>query len=133
MVSISPAKPNQYSTQFFGEVWCEWKDKKVEAAMLPPEAEKKMQQWIRSRHLICSGNFFVFQTVDAAALDRFSDCIAALGGTIISVEPMGKIWMGAHRQVILHQAKASLHTPCHDLKRYWIKYGGFHTRFDDQS
>ena len=31
--------------------------KKVEAMMLPPVAEKKLQSWIRSRHLICSGNF----------------------------------------------------------------------------
>ena len=26
--------------------------------MLPPEAQKKMQAWIRSRHLICEGNCF---------------------------------------------------------------------------
>jgi phycoerythrin-associated linker protein len=108
----------------------EWREKTAKAVMLPPVAEKKMQQWIRSRHLICSGNFFVFQTVDAAALERFSLCIEALGGTLISVEPIDKIWMGAHRQVILHQAKASLHSPCHDLKRYWLKYGSFYTRFD---
>lgn len=48
-------------------------------AMLPPEAQKKMQCWIRSRHLICSGNFFVFETVDYAAVERFSDCITTLG------------------------------------------------------
>jgi phycoerythrin-associated linker protein len=98
--------------------------------MLPPVAEKKMQSWIRSRHLICSGNFFVFHTVDMAALDRFSDCIEALGGTLISVAPIDKIWMGDHRQVILHQAKASLHSSNHNLKLYWIKYGSFKTRFD---
>jgi phycoerythrin-associated linker protein len=103
---------------------------KVEAGMLPPESEKKMQGWIRSRHLICSGNFFIFQTVDYTAVERFSDCITTLGGTLISVDPIDKIWMGDHRQVILYQAKASLHTPCHDLKQYWIKYGSFRTRFD---
>lgn len=104
----------------------------AKAKMLPPEAEKKMQCWIRSRHLICSGNFFVFETVDYSAVDRFFSCIAALGGTVISVEPINKIWMGDHRQVVLYQAKASLHTPCHDLKQYWIKYGNFRTRFNDQ-
>ncbi|MDJ0735012.1 MAG: CpeR family transcriptional regulator [Nostocaceae cyanobacterium] len=100
------------------------------AAMLPPQAQKKMQCWIRSRHLICSGNFFIFETVDYAAVERFSECITALGGAFISVDAVDKIWMGDHRQVILYRAKASLHTPCHDLKQYWIKYGSFHTRFD---
>lgn len=100
--------------------------------MLPPEAEKKMKCWIRSRHLICSGNFFIFETVDSSALDRFFACVLALGGTVISVNPIGKIWMGNHRQVILYQAKASLYVPCHQLKQYWLKYGGFRTRFDLQ-
>jgi phycoerythrin-associated linker protein len=105
----------------------------LEAKMLPPEAQKKMQGWIRSRHLICSGNFFVFETVDFSAVDRFSECITALGGTVISVDPIDKIWMGDHRQVILYQAKASLHTPCHNLKQYWLKCGNFRTRFDSQA
>ena len=104
----------------------------LEAKMLPPEAQKKMQGWIRSRHLICSGNFFVFETVDFSAVDRFSECIVALGGSVISVDPINKIWMGDHRQVVLYQAKASLHTPCHNLKQYWVKSGSFRTRFDSQ-
>jgi phycoerythrin-associated linker protein len=105
---------------------------KVKAGMLPPEAQKKIQCWIRSRHLICSGNFFVFESVDYSAVERFSESIVALGGTLISVEPIDKIWMGDHRQVVLYQARASLHTPCHDLKQYWLKYGSFRTRFDKQ-
>lgn len=104
----------------------------VEIKMLPSEAQKKMQCWIRSRHLICSGNFFIFETVDYSAIDRFSECVVALGGTVIAVEPVDKIWMGDHRQVFLYQAKASLHTPCHNLKQYWLKYGSFRTRFDGQ-
>ena len=102
------------------------------ANTLPPEAQKKMQAWIRSRHLICSGHFYIFETVDYSAVDRFTDCIESLGGTLISVAPIGKIWMGDHRQVHLYRAKASLHTPCHTLKQYWIKYGSFRTRFDEQ-
>lgn len=98
--------------------------------MLPPEAKKKMQAWIRSRHLICSGHFFVFETVDYSTLDRFSDCVSALGGALISVEPIDKLWFGDHRQVILYRAKASLLTPSHALHLYWIKYGSFHSRFD---
>jgi phycoerythrin-associated linker protein len=101
-----------------------------EPKMLPPEAQKKMKCWIRSRHLICSGNFFVFETVDYSAVERFCESVAALGGTIISIDPVDKIWMGDHRQVILYRARASLHTPCHTLKQYWLKYGGFRTRFD---
>jgi phycoerythrin-associated linker protein len=104
----------------------------VKAKMLPPEAQKKMQCWIRSRHLICSGNFFIFETVDYSAVERFNQCVAALGGTVVSVDPVDKIWMGDHRQVFLYRAKASLHTPCHKLKLYWIKYGGFRTRFSLQ-
>ncbi len=100
--------------------------------MLPPQAEKKMRCWIRSRHLICSGNFFIFETLEYTTIDRFTECVRSLGGTLISVEPVNKIWMGSHRQVILHQAKASLHTPHHDLKQYWIKYGSFYTRFDER-
>lgn len=100
--------------------------------MLPPLAEKKMQHWIRSRHLICSGNFFVFETVEYSAIDRFSECVQSLGGTIIVVKSARTIWIGQHRKVILYQAKASLHTPHHDLKQYWFKYGAFYTRFDER-
>lgn len=102
----------------------------TQTEMLPPEAEKKMQGWIRSRHLICSGNFFVFETVDSGAIERFSDCVSKLGGSVISVDPVDKIWMGNHRQVMLYRVRASLLTPSHKLKQYWIKYGSFRTRFD---
>ncbi len=102
-----------------------------ETKMLPPLAEKKMRCWIRSRHLICSGHFFIFETVEYTTIERFAECVVALGGTLISVEPINKIWIGDHRQVILYHAKASLHTPNHNLKQYWIKYGGFYTKFDN--
>jgi phycoerythrin-associated linker protein len=105
---------------------------KGETQMLPPQAEKKMRCWIRSRHLICSGNFFLLETVEYTTVERFSECVKALGGTLISVESIDKIWMGDYRRVVLYQAKASLHTPHHKLKQYWIKYGGFYTRFDER-
>lgn len=104
----------------------------LKTPMLPPEAQKKMQAWIRSRHLIRSGNFFIFETVEYSTIEKFQDCVKALGGTLICVEPLKKIWIGNHRRVVLHQAKASLHTPHHDLNQYWIKYGSFHTRFDER-
>ena len=92
-----------------------------------------MQTWIRSRHLICSGNFFIFETLDYSTIERFGECVNGLGGTLICVDPVKKIWMGNHRQVLLYRAKASLNTPHHDLRQYWIKYGSFRTRFDERS
>jgi phycoerythrin-associated linker protein len=100
--------------------------------MLLPIAEKKMQSWIRSRHLICSGNFFLFETVEYSTVDRFTECVQTLGGSLIAVKSFKKISIGNHRKVILFQAKASLHTPHHSLKQYWAKYGSFYTRFDER-
>jgi phycoerythrin-associated linker protein len=105
----------------------------LEGIVLPPVARKKMQAWIRSRHLICSGNFFIFETVEYSAVERFEQCVTSLGETLISVEAKERIWMGNHRQVILYQAKASLNPPNRDLQQYWFKYGGFSTRFDERS
>ena len=62
--------------------------------MLPPVARKKMQAWIRSRHLICSGNFFIFETLEYSTIERFEKCVEGLGGTFISVEPVRKVWIG---------------------------------------
>lgn len=100
--------------------------------MYPVEAEKKLQAWIRSRHLICAGNFFWFETVESTAVDRFSDCVEILGGSVIAVEPAKKLWIGNHRQVVLYRAKASLHTPDHALRNYWSRYGSFYSRFDER-
>lgn len=99
--------------------------------MLPPLAQKKMQNWIRSRHLICSGNFFIFETLDYTAIERFEECVNSLEGTLIYVKPIKRIWIGNHRQVLLYQAKASLHSSLHDLKQYWFKYGSFYSKFDE--
>lgn len=51
---------------------------------------------------------------------------------MIAVEPLKKIWIGNHRRVVLYRAKASLHTPHHELNQYWMKYGSFRTRFDER-
>ena len=99
--------------------------------MLPPVANKKMKAWIRSRHLICSGNFFIFETLDYSTIERFEPCVESLGGTLISVEPLKRVWIGTHRRILLYQAKASLHTPHHELKQYWYQKGSFKSRFDE--
>jgi phycoerythrin-associated linker protein len=98
--------------------------------MPPPVARKKIQAWIRSRHLIYSENLFIFETLDYSAIERFEASIVSLGGVLISVESVKRVWMGNHRQVILYQAKASLTTPDRDLQQYWFKYGSFYTKFD---
>jgi phycoerythrin-associated linker protein len=92
-------------------------------------AIKKLQTWIKSYHLICEGNFFVLETVESSMVERFEQYITILGGSLISVESIKKIPRGNHRQVILYQAKASLHTPHHDLKEYWEKHGSFCSKF----
>ncbi|MGL5058354.1 MAG: CpeR family transcriptional regulator [Microcoleus sp.] len=101
--------------------------------VLPPIAEKKMQAWIRSRHLIFSGQFLIFETLDYPAVERFEQYITSLGGCLISVEPVRRVWIGNHRQVMLYQAQGSLHTPHHELRQYWFKYGSFQTRFDERA
>jgi len=104
----------------------------VKEIINPSMACKKMQAWIRSRHVICSGNFFILKTLEYSTVERFEECLTSLGGSLISVEPVKKVWIGSRRQLLLYEAKASLHTPSHDLKQYWIKYGGFNTRFDQK-
>jgi phycoerythrin-associated linker protein len=91
---------------------------------------KKIQEWIRSGHVICSGNFFILETFDYSMVVRFSEYAVSLGGILISVSPLDKVWIGKRRQVILYQAKVSLNTPHHDLKAYWFKYGSLYTRFN---
>ena len=70
--------------------------------------------------------------MDYSAVERFAECVTTLGGTVIAVDAVDKVWIGDRRQVILYRSKASLHTPQHKLKPYWIKYGNFLTRFDQQ-
>lgn len=100
--------------------------------MLPPVARKKMQTWIRSRHLICDDRFLVFETLEYPAIERFEECVASLGGNLISVNINKRVWIGNHRQVILYQAKAAFEVPNHDLRQYWFKYGSYYTRFDER-
>jgi hypothetical protein len=78
------------------------------------------------------GTFFIFETVEYPTIESFGECIESLGGALICVNPINKVWIGHHRKVILYQAKASLHVPHHDLKQYWIKYGSLYTKFDER-
>lgn len=104
------------------------KEKKISQST----AIRKLQTWIKSKHLICSGSFFILETVEYSMIERFECYLEVLGGTLINVDSSRKINRGNHRQVILYQAKASLHTPHHDLKEYWQENGCHHTYFDER-
>ena len=69
------------------------------------EAEKQLKTWIRSQHLICEGNDFIFETVDQTHLEKFERCIEAIGGRVRKIAAAGNWPMGA---------KAHLQNPaCH--------------------
>ena len=100
--------------------------------MLPPVANKKMQGWIRSRHLVCNDHVLVFETFDGSTIDKFEECVSSLGGELLSVEPLKKVWRGSHRRVILYQAKATLSSSNHPVHQYWYEKGSFYTKFDER-
>jgi phycoerythrin-associated linker protein len=100
--------------------------------MLPPVAIRKMQTWVRSRHLICSQKTLIFETFDYPTIENFEECLISLGGKLISVEALKKVWRGTHRQVILYQAKGTFNTPNHPIQQYWYERGSLYTRFDER-
>jgi phycoerythrin-associated linker protein len=100
--------------------------------MLPPVAIKKMQTWIRSRHLICSQKILIFETFDYPTVERFEDCLKSLGGELISVDALKKVWRGSHRQVILYQVKGTFNQVNHPIQQYWYENGSLYTRFDER-
>lgn len=108
--------------------------------VLPPIATKQMQNWIESGHLICSGDFFIFESSRYSKIELFAECIACLGGIFISVEPIKKICLNNRKQGILYRAMASLQEfdaegtlrVC-DLKQYWLEYGRVYSRFAEET
>jgi phycoerythrin-associated linker protein len=100
--------------------------------MLPPVATKKMQGWIRSRHLIFVEKNLIFETFDYSTVERFEECLISLGGELISVEVLKRVWRGNHRQVILYQVKGNFNQANHPIQQYWYKNGSFYTRFDER-
>ena len=100
--------------------------------MLPPVARKKMQSWVRSRHLICTNNKIIFESYDYSAIERFEECLISLGGELISVDILKKVWRGNHRQVILYQAQGRFDSPNHAIQQYWYENGSLYTKFDER-
>jgi len=94
------------------------------------KAREKIKNWIRTRHIICQGNFFIFESLEYPTIERFEKYLSSLGGTLIVVNAVKKVWIGNHRKVILYQAKGTLYSELEEFKQYWFKYGGINSRFE---
>lgn len=96
------------------------------------DAEKYMRGWIRTQHLICFDQDFIFETVDQSHLDRFERSLTELGGRIRSVEAVGNWPMGSGRAFKILRAKASVPRPGGEkIVQYWAKNGSNETRYSE--
>lgn len=96
------------------------------------EIEKLLKGWIRSQHLICLSNQFVFETVDQTALEKFEHCIVLLGGQIRSITAIGNWPMGPHRSFKILRAIALIpKNTSKNLVIYWAKRGSINTRYHE--
>lgn len=96
------------------------------------DKEKQIKAWIRSHHLICEGSDFIFETVDQTQLDKFDNCIQAIGGRIRSVKAVGNWPMGPKRSFKILRAIASVPRPGGEsLVTYWAKKGSKFTRYSE--
>ena len=96
--------------------------------------EKQLKEWIRSHHLICVGTDFVFETIDQTQLDRFENCLEALGGHIRQIEAVGHWPMGPNRSLKILRAIASVPRPNAQMfVQYWANKGSPNTRFSEIS
>ena len=96
------------------------------------DAEKYLKGWIRTQHLICFDQDFIFETVDQSHLERFEKCLVLLGGRVRSVEAVGNWPMGTGRAFKILRTKASVPRPgCEQIIEYWAKNGSTQTRYSD--
>ena len=97
---------------------------------LPPRALQRIKGWMRSRHVVCKGHFLVMESLEQGAIDRFSACVEALGGSLIGVEACGR-WTVGNRNLVVLRARASLmsgYWP--ELVGFWAENGAPYSRFD---
>ena len=95
-------------------------------------SKKQIKAWIRSQHLICEGTDFVFETVDQTQLEKFEQCVEAIGGRVRTVKAVGNWPMGPNRSFKILRAIASVPRPGgEDLVTYWAKKGSNQTRYSD--
>ena len=96
------------------------------------EATKYLRGWIRSQHLICFDQDFIFETIDQSHLDRFENCLIALGGKVRSVDAIGNWPMGTGRTFKILRAKAYVPRPGGEkIVEYWAKNGSITTRYSE--
>lgn len=98
------------------------------------KAALQFKGWIRSQHLICVGQDFVFETVDQSQLERFQECLTLLGGELRVVRSVGNWPMGPSRTFKILRAEAPVPRPQGlELQRYWANHGSFVTRYSEIS
>jgi phycoerythrin-associated linker protein len=96
------------------------------------EIEKLLKGWIRTQHLICLSNQFIFETVDQTALEKFEHCIVLLGGQIRSITAIGNWPMGPRRSFKILRAIALIPSSnSKSLVIYWAKRGSITTRYHE--
>ena len=95
-------------------------------------SEERSKAWSRSQHLICEGTDFVFETVDQTQLEKFEQCVEAIGGRVRTVKAVGNWPMGPNRSFKILRAIASVPRPGgEELVTYWAKKGSNQTRYSD--
>ena len=97
-------------------------------------AIKQFQSWIRSQHLICKGQDFIFETIDHSQLERFEACLKMIDGQVRSVRAIGNWPMGPRRTFKILRVEAAVPRPKGlEIQRYWAERGSFQTRFSEIS
>jgi phycoerythrin-associated linker protein len=95
---------------------------------------QQFRSWIRSQHLICQGQDFIFETIDHSQLERFEACLNMLDGQVRSVRAIGNWPMGPRRTFKILRAEAAVPRPKGlEIQRYWAERGSFQTRFSEIS
>ena len=103
---------------------------RIEAMQADGPTIQQFRSWIRSQHLICQGQDFIFETIDHSQLERFEACLNMLDGQVRSVRAIGNWPMGPRRTFKILRAEAAVPRPKGlEIQRYWAERGSFQTRF----
>jgi phycoerythrin-associated linker protein len=107
---------------------------RIEAMQADGPTIQQFRSWIRSQHLICQGQDFIFETIDHSQLERFEACLNMLDGQVRSVRAIGNWPMGPRRTFKILRAEAAVPRPKGlEIQRYWAERGSFQTRFSEIS
>lgn len=107
---------------------------KTETMQADGPAIQQFRSWIRSQHLICQGQDFIFETIDHSQLERFEAYLNMLNGQVRSIRAIGNWPMGPRRTFKILRAEAAVPRPKGlEIQRYWAERGSFQTRFSEIS